>query len=213
MEFILDLGSGNTCQNSKVLIERMIDAITAIDPQRKFILKWQLFEKAGNNIPLTYDSFDFAYGYARERGYKTTASVFDAESLNYLLQFKIPFVKLANRADLQWLSALVPRGQRIVFSFDSNSITCKERFITGYDGFLFCVSEYPATIEQYEQGKDAEYYLKNGISDHTTDWKLFRAYEPEIYECHFKLPDSTGADAGPFARTPAQLQEIYEEII
>jgi hypothetical protein len=37
---------------------------------------------------------------------------------------------------------------------------------------------------------------------------LFRKFEPEIIEMHYKLPDSTGLDAGPFARTPEQLAEI-----
>ena len=46
------------------------------------------------------------------------------------------------------------------------------------------------------------------ISDHTTDFQLYNKYKPKIYECHYKLEDSTGLDAGEFARTPEQLAEI-----
>ena len=72
---------------------------------------------------------------------------------------------------------------------------------------MCCVSEYPASKEDYIE-IFPESFLELGISDHTIDWELFETYKPAIYECHYKLPDSTGLDAGPFARTPQQLKEI-----
>jgi sialic acid synthase SpsE len=50
--------------------------------------------------------------------------------------------------------------------------------------------------------------LNFGISDHTTDFTLWHKYHPSIIEWHFKLEDSTGLDAGSFARTPEMLEEI-----
>ena len=75
-----------------------------------------------------------------------------------------------------------------------------------YD-FMCCVSKYPANTIDYENNLIS--CLRHGISDHTTDWNLFLKYHPEIYEFHFKLSDSTGLDAGEFARTPEQITEVY----
>lgn len=203
--FILDFGSGNTCQNNYATIFRMIKSLSDIDPERKFIIKWQLFKKAGENISLLPEMFSYAYQMAKDLGFKTTASVFDLESLHFLLQHDIPFVKIANRPDLYWLIGEVPRKIPIVVSRYSNEYWDENIYS------LHCISKYPSLKTEYE----SEYFLdqlKEGISDHTTNWDLFRKYKPETYEAHFKLPDSTGPDAGPFARTPEQLKEIYNEI-
>lgn len=208
--FILDLGSGNTCKNNYDTIFRMIKSLSEIDPERKFILKWQLFKKAGENIPLLPAMFLQAYRIAKGLGYKTTASVFDKESLDYLLQYNIPFVKIANRSDLYWLIGEVPRKISVVVS-TGNSKQANDFAWTPILEYMCCISNYPTDLKDYENTfpkKD----LSRGISDHTTNWDLFRKYKPKIYERHFKLEDSTGPDAGPFARTPDQLKEIYNEI-
>ena len=83
--FILDLSGGNICHNNYAIIQRMIDEIAEVDPDRRFILKWQIFERAGNNIPLFQSCFVKAYEYAEKLGYQTTASVFDINSLNFLI--------------------------------------------------------------------------------------------------------------------------------
>ena len=89
---------------------------------------------------------------------------------------------------------------------------------------LACVSKYPAKISSYEKTYSREvtplidfegfeeHILKKSISDHTTNWDLYKKYRPKIYECHYKLEDSTGLDAGPFAMTPEQLLEIDKYI-
>ena len=75
------------------------------------------------------------------------------------------------------------------------------------DRFMVCISKYQTIIKEYEESFSHQ-SLATGISDHTTDWKLYKKYKPWIYECHYKLEDSEGLDAGPFARTPKQLKEI-----
>jgi hypothetical protein len=62
--------------------------------------------------------FEYAYYYARDKGYKTTASVFDEFSLYCLLKYNIPFVKIANRPDLYWLAGEVPRKIPVYMSGD-----------------------------------------------------------------------------------------------
>ena len=202
---ILDFGSGNTCKNDPDYILRMIDELDAVDSRKhEVIIKWQLFEKnIGENRVLQSWAFSHAYNYAATKGYKTTASVFDKVALKFLLGFDIPFVKLANRPDLYWLTGEVPRKIPVYMSVE-------------YEGDdedmgvqpMACVSEYPATIADYEECFMFPTLLYNAISDHTTDFTLYHKYKPSIYECHYRLADSTGPDAGLFARTPEQLREV-----
>ncbi len=197
---ILDLGSGATCQNKWDIAREMIHAIASIDTHREeVVVKWQLFEKLEPNIPLERDIFSRAYTYAWGLGYDTTASVFDVISLDFLLRFQIPFVKLACRPELYHLADRVPEHIPVI-----KSVSSVENFTPGC---LCCVREYPADVKQYKKAF-RESNLKLGISDHTTDWFLYKKYAPEVYEVHFRMENTTGPDGGPFARTPEQLREI-----
>lgn len=200
-KIILDFCSGNTCKNNWEYAKRMIDELKAVDTgKHEVILKWQLFLRVGENIPLRQEIFYKAYNYANNLGYKTTASVFDKESLNFLLEFPVPFIKIANNRKLDWIIGEIPR--RIpVYKSVSNY---EER--TSADKYLCCVSEYPSRMSDYEDFDDVS--LIKGISDHTVNFNLFKKYIPDIVEWHYKLSDSTGLDAGPFARTPEELQEV-----
>ena len=204
---ILDFASATTCKNDKEYIKRMIDELAAVDSgKHEVIIKWQLFEKACEILdppvePLKRDLFRWAYHYAKEKGYQTTASVFDLPSLKYLLEYDIPFVKLANRPDLYWLAREVPRKISVYRSIHWDDT------VIDNEKTLCCISKYPAKpIEYSTDFKVMD--LKQGISDHTTDFALYYLYLPEIIEWHYKLSDSTGYDAGEFARTPEQLREI-----
>ena len=210
-QIILDFGSGNTCLNDLSIVVQMIDELYTIDTKKyDVIIKWQLFKQAGSNISLRQDVFDLAYHYAAKYGYKTTASVFDKESLDFLLQYNVPMIKIANNRKLDWLIEEVPRKIPIYISVD-NVLDRHELFmITENVKILACVSKYPATEEDYKDHFGN--YLNNiwfdGVSDHTTNWNIYKKYQPEILEVHYKLPDSTGLDAGDFARTPQQLAEV-----
>ena len=209
---ILDMGSGNTSKNDITIIKKMIDALAEVDPERKFIIKWQLFKDVPPNIPLEQKKFAFAYYYAESLGYKITASVFDIASLEFLLIYNIPFVKIANRPDLYWLIGEVPRKIPVIVSYNgkyNDYLYSHDEYDINYE--LCCISEYPTNINKYNTNFEI-FELKQGISDHTSDWQLYLKYRPEIYECHFKLPDSTGPDAGSFARTPDDIKNIYEEL-
>lgn len=216
-KIILDFGSGNTCRNDITIAELMINELKTVDTgKHEVIIKWQLFEKAGDNIPLDRILFRWAYLHARELGYKTTASIFDRSSLDFLFSFgfDIPFIKIANRRDLDWLIGEIPRKIPVYVSTGDGNI--ENEFLSDptslsgrvtKDQFLFCISEYPATVEAYEK-RFPSWMLPAGISDHTTDFALYKKYRPRIIEWHYKLDDSIGLDAGPFARTPAQLAEV-----
>ena len=203
-KIILDFGSGNTCKNNWDYTKQMLDELKAVDTgKHEIIIKWQLFKEAGDNIPLDKRIFDLAYVYAEKLGYKTTASIFDKESLEFLLQFDVPMIKIANNRSLDWLIGEIPRRIPVYVSGNKNLADIP------YHGLksMACISKYPAEIEEYEK-----YYfphqIKRAVSDHTTNWDLFNKYKSEIIEVHYGLSDSTGLDAGLFMRTPAMLAEV-----
>ncbi|HSW61890.1 MAG TPA: N-acetylneuraminate synthase family protein [Dissulfurispiraceae bacterium] len=199
---ILDCGSGNSCKNRIDYACGMVKAIAEIGLPAPVIVKWQLFKRAGDNAPLSLEVFERAYKYAEIMGLRTTASVFDEESLDYLLTFNVPFVKIANQPASKAMLAsaekkMAGRGYVLVSTDDPKS-DAKNK--------LYCISEYPAKAKDYIDRFGDK--LKAGISDHTADFELFKKYSPKVYECHFKLNDTTGPDAGPFARTPESFKEI-----
>lgn len=207
-QIILDV-SANTHKNDWKYLKKMLDELKKVDTgKHEIIIKHQLFTKAGENIPLEHEIFKKAYKYAEKLGYKTTSSVFDKESVEFLLQFNIPFVKIANNRKLDYLVNRIPREIPLYISYGSvEELKTAESVNTTR---MLCVSEYPATLEKYEEAFDLEYYVKcgYGISDHTTNFDLFNKYKPEILEVHYALEDSTGLDAGEFARIPTMLAEI-----
>lgn len=249
-QVILDMSSGNTCRNDKAIVKQMIDAIKAIDTgKHEIILKWQLSLPDGINIPLEHDVFGYAYKYGNEQGYKTTSSVADLESLKFLLQYDIPFVKLPNDRKLDYLLDYIPRGIKVYISIGPDDIETDDvDYLKDYGivdknmVFLSCISKYPAAKEDYGYQEEKDYYSMKygfylyyqGLSDHTTNWDLYNATKhhyflqaytwfndiserekwaekninKRIFEWHFKLDNSTGLDAGPFARTPDVLAEI-----
>lgn len=215
-QIILDFGSGNTCKNESKYIKRMYDELKKVDTKKhEIIVKWQLFDVCGANKPLTRESFEYAYYYGDQLGYKTTSSVFDRDSLEYLLLFDVPFVKIPNRRHLDYLINLVPEHVPVYVS-KSNllGIQHEVKNIEGLGGFsaprqnmeqLWCISKYPAEISDYEKLKMQRH---DNISDHTDNFDLFYKYDPKIIEWHYKLKDSTGLDAGKFARTSEELKEV-----
>ena len=218
------MGSGNTCKNDIDYIKKMIDAVKAVDTgKHEIIFKWQLFCKAGANVPLKLGCFRHAYEYAEDLGYKTTASVFDKDSLRYLLSYNVPFIKIANNRKLDWLIGEIPRKVPVYVSYGDKDDWIKRKY--NPDVYMLCISKYPATIEDYRKAF-GDYYMTMphkayfsifkdckeldiwGISDHTIGIDLFKTYNPAIWEKHLKLQDSIGLDAGEFAITPEELREI-----
>jgi len=200
---ILDMGSGNTCQNRKEYIKEMYDQLKAIDTKaHEVIVKWQLFERAGANVPLTHECFNYAYEYGNELGYQVTSSVNDKMSLDFLLSHKVPFVKIKNDRSLEYLIKYIPKDVPVYIS-KSGPLWLPERKKNIEE--FWCISRYPATVDEYEN-----LLLKNlcNISDHTKDFTLFYKYFPKMIEWHYKLSYSVGLDSGEFARTPEQLSAI-----
>jgi len=213
-EIIIDMGSGNTCRNDKNIVKRMIDGLAAVNSGKHHVyIKWQLFSSVPPTsppdiLPLERDVFDYAYRYAAELHYETSASFFDDRSLAFLLEYETPFIKLACREHLYAYIAKVPEKMRLVVSIPSvaRMEALSEEWEERDINFLCCVPEYPAVQHYYEQRFWGN--LSVGISDHSHNLFLFKEWQPWVYERHMKLEDSTGYDAGAYASTPEELKEI-----
>ncbi len=201
---ILDFGSGETCKNDFHTVKRMIKSVP--NTLTDVIIKWQLFENIPPLIPLKHDVYLYARDLAERRGFGTAASVFDKPSLDFLLTTDPAFVKIACRPHLYHLLEKVPDDVLRVVSVGS------DRDFTSMDDtypealIMCCVAKYPAAFNDY--GIFSDEYLRAGISDHTESWRLYKKFEPEVYECHYALEDSTGPDAASFARRPKALEAI-----
>ena len=213
-QIILDMGSGNTCRNDVKIVRKMIDELNKVNTgKHEVVIKWQLFVNGGDNLMLKRYVFGWAYEYARRKGYKTTASVFDISSLRHLLDYNIPFIKIACRPDLYDLIDEIPRKYKVYVSVPD--MWWYEEMIDDGGCLLCCVSEYPAKIQDYTNRFKERFAWDSGlarplkyISDHTVGWNLFKKYEPYVIEKHYKLPESIGLDAGDFAVTAEDLKEI-----
>jgi len=177
---ILDLGNGDAHHNDRGCIKETIDSIA--DITKDVVIKFQLFHAIGDKKNMRRDIFDYAYCYGREQGFYVTASCFDEDSYNFLIKnYHIPFFKIANQPQLRRMFA---PNDRDIFSVDTSDL---------YRGYAYlgckvmcCVSEYPATVETYEE-RFKPYQLSFGISDHTDSNDLYAKYKPLIYEAHYML--------------------------
>jgi sialic acid synthase SpsE len=201
---ILDAGSGTTCKNDYAYVRKMIDAIPKSG--ERIVIKWQLFENIPPLPPLEHDVYLYARDIAERRGFKTGSSVFDEESLDFLLGTDPAFVKIACRPHLYHLIDKVPESVGLVVSVPDIRTYYEIAGKYPRAHVLCCVADYPADEIMYRQTFGG--LMHYGLSDHTENWNLYKRYKPLVYECHFRLEDSTGLDAKPFARTPAQLSEV-----
>ena len=217
MKLILDLGSGNTLTDSDVACNLIDEIIKRDTKKHDIVFKTQLFESAPPNVPLRPDVFERAWRYAKDKGYHLTSSAFDKRSLSYLWAFdleywRLPFIKIACRPDLYWLIGEIPRRIPVYVSTENvqhyvtNEIEGQPCDIIT-DDVLLCVREYPAKAEDY---KLSPLIAPHGVSDHTVGWELFKSVETKrIWEKHV-VPEhnDTNPDAGAFAVTPSELEEI-----
>jgi len=195
---ILEMQDGMMCKNDKATVKMMIDKAIENKPDNvDMVFKWQLYTKIKTIvevIPLDREIFDYAYNYASSKGFKTTASIFDKESFEFLINYEIPFIKIACQTDLydfrkdMW---------RMIFSDEvkyllsvKDDIDYHAMYNRNGNNRLFnvdvmtCIPKYPATVEEYEN-TFLEKHLKEGISDHTIGLELYNKYKPKIYEKHY----------------------------
>ena len=211
MKWIFDVGSGASLPDFEAVIA-IVDALEPIlehkktNPDLEIIIKTQLFKDIPPNKPLERDVFLYLKNYGESKGFQVTASVFDMDSLSFLLVHDPCFVKIACRPDLYWLAGEVPRKIPIVVSYDvRDELVNWDRLPPKYNYPLACVPTYPAKIEDYK------FPGRLYISDHTVGLELFKQEAPVVWEKHFVLKknDPTNPDSmGGFALDPEEIKQI-----
>jgi len=206
MQFIADIGSGNTLTDADTAIKLIDEVIKRDTGKHEVIFKTQLFREAPPNKPLLQYVFAGAWSHAKSNGYHLTSSVFDQWSLDFLLEWDtkawpLPFIKIACRPDLYWLIGEIPRRIPVYCSTSGN--------ILNYDvDTMYCVREYPANVHSYDYAWELGCAF---ISDHTEGLGMFKEHYTdtmawEKHVCLEHTPDNP--DAGAFAVLPEELEEI-----
>lgn len=203
MHFIAECGS--THMNKKEYIQEFIEKSLEHGASS---VKFQLFPDtkeftSTGNIAITNDNFEYAMKLAPG---KVTASVFNFDSLTYLLCLNPPYVKFAfsKRNQLDWIEkCLLLKTQAIVTTTiwdgpPNNKDIIK--LITGYErdgshtdvyGNQIFSSIYPNPYLMDFSGLFPEYF--QGYSDHSIGWH--NAYQAKLagaqyVEKHLKLDKS-----------------------
>lgn len=207
---ILEMGEGTCLTEGAVHIlpgevAKIADSIGF--SRKRIVIKAELFDWEPPNEPLDIDVFARLHRVCTDLGFPCTASVFDRPSLERLLGFKIPFVKIANRTYLRRLAILVPRGIEVYasYSMDPADETEYDKYV---DYWMACVSDYPAEMEDYDRFRLSPNVRPLGISDHTVGLDLYRKYRPDIYEKHFGLKGTKGPSLGPWSIDEDGLVEL-----
>ena len=209
MRLILDIGSGRSLPDAPTAIKLIDEVIKRDSWKHTVIFKCQLFESAPPNVPLDEEVFVAAFHHAKNEGYHLTSSVFDENSLRFLLAFDypewpLPFIKIACRPDLYWLIGEIPRRIPVYVSHAEPPPDCYEQAKNAIT--LMCVRKYPSEISDYQA---LGWTWANGISDHTVGWDMLKKYKPAILEKHIVLErDIHNPDSGAFAILPEDLEEI-----
>ena len=205
---ILDFGNGSVCLNDRDNIKTMIDRLAEVDIDRETVIKWQLFLNIPPKLSLRRDLFDYAYKYAADLGFMTSASVFDKDSLDFLLRYNVPFVKLANQPHMWRYTDDVPRSVPLFVSVGSerefNWMADKNP-----NGIMACVSKYPALPSEYNLTFRNK-ILRAGISDHTDNISLYKAFRPCLYEKHYTVPEIPTDKVRRYCAGPEQVKELLE---
>jgi len=191
LKIILDLGQGTSTGNDRAYVEDLMNQLPA-----GVVAKFQLFTDLPHLDPLDRDVFTIAYEIGQDRGIPVTASVFDTDSLEFLMDFDPVFVKIA--CNLKWYGLIdkVPILTPVLISARDKRDYEDMRYEFAYRpvGVMCCIPEYPANMRQYDYSHN-EWDLKGSISDHTTDLELVSKYKPLIWERHYgkRGPDAIHA--------------------
>jgi len=120
-----------------------------------------------------YDEID---KYCKEKGIQWSASPWDLDSLNFLAQYDIPYVKIpsAHLTNIPLLEASIATGMRVIASTGMSTLkevdTAVEVLKRGDFALLHCNSTYPAPLEELNlkciQTLKERYNCEVGYSGH-----------------------------------------------
>ena len=95
------------------------------------------------------DEYDKIDKLCKELGVKWTASVWDIPSLDFIMQYDVPFIKVASASltDLELINAIKETGKTVIMSTGGSTIEQIETAVNivkpNLKCLMHCVSEYP----------------------------------------------------------------------
>lgn len=106
------------------------------------------------------EEYDIIDEHCRKRGIQWTASVWDEESVDFLMQYDIPFIKVPSAMITNWplLKRIRETGKPVVMSTGMSTmkeVTMAAMYLGNWDGsrnlgILLCNSSYPANEEELD---------------------------------------------------------------
>lgn len=165
------------------------------DPLTMSMDPWPYFK---NMTPWQW--FPDLFGHAKAIGIPAFSSVFCEKSLEYILQFKPPFIKIASFENTHWPLIVKAAETGIPLIISTGMMTLDEHFELWNRlvvdnsilvDFLKCTSAYPAPDESLNLGAIRTDRLQ-GFSDHTIGWDaamMAVAAGAKMIERHIALSD------------------------
>ena len=213
---ILDFGNGSEHGNDLKYIKKMIDKVIKLRAKtdKELIVKFQIWDHGNKLIDERLKSTDIqifneAFYYGKDNGLKVTSSVFDKWSLQFVKQYDPRFIKIACIPELYYLTN--DENSKFVVSVPNYEWANYFRLVS--IPTMYAIRKYPAfeldyihlieTLPEFDILDPAA-----NISDHTSNFSLYKKYQPNIYECHVCLEKKEGIFDNSFVRKLDDLKEI-----
>ena len=209
------------------------DMMTLNSKNKKFLIKdgiwknknlWELYDNCKTPLSWHKEIFDFA---SKEK-IECFSSPFSIEAVDFLEQFNPKFYKIASFeiTDLPLIRRVAETKKHIIISTGMASLNeisaafnCAKKYGAKKITLLYCVSNYPANIEDFNLNNIS--YLKKkfncsvGLSDHCNNPKLaFAAIlaGAELLEKHIALSGDTSAPDYKFSIKEKEILQYRKSI-
>ena len=209
------------------------DMMTLNTKNKKFLIKdgiwknkylWNLYDNCKTPLSWHKEIFDYAL---REKIF-CFSSPFSKEAVDFLEKFNPQFYKIASFeiTDLPLIKRVAETKKHVIISTGmanlseiSAAFNCAKKYGAKKITLLYCVSNYPAKIEDFNLNNIS--FLKKkfncsvGLSDHCNDPKLaFAAIlaGAEFIEKHIALPGDTSAPDYKFSIKEKEILEYRKSI-
>lgn len=167
---------------------------------------WDLYKKA--YTPYSWHKKLFAYG--RKIGIKIFSTPFDEEAVNFLEKLNCPFYKIASfeMKDLPLIKKVASTKKPLIISTGmsslkeiENTFNTAKRFGAKKIALLYCVSNYPSKISDFNLNNikimKKKFNCEIGFSDHSNDLRIPSVavnVGATIVEKHIKLKNVKSLD-------------------
>jgi N-acetylneuraminate synthase len=161
------------------------DLDVAIPEDQKYVIKdtpWgnMFYIEYKKKIEFEKEQYDEIERYCKEKNIKWTASVWDVNSLNFLLQYDVPFIKIPSAAltDVDLIKKAIESKKPIVLSVGMSTMDEIEKSVSLFDKdypltLLYCKSIYPTYDDDINLNGittlKEKFNFEVGYSGHETD--------------------------------------------